>query len=389
MFDQFLYTIHSIWNVGLVRFIVFLVLALVAAKLVSGLVTKLLKLLKLDEKFDKWGINEGAAGTSMKFIGKLTYLVVFLSIIPNALEAIGITMIASSLGNFASRFISYLPNIIAAVILVYVGILVAQILAQVVAVLLKKTKIDNFVKSESEKSVLLSDVLAKILMSAIILITIVAALGVLNIPAISDPAVQIIYSVFNAIPNIILAVVVIAVGTLVANLACGLLYNVLVAVNFDNVTKKVLPQVKTSATKLVVAIVRAVIIIFVAAQGVEALNLSIFTMITADVIAYLPILIKAAAILLAAIIGANALEAVVAKAVPQCPKAGKVVKAVVFVIAGFMILSQLGIAPAIVEKAFTYTILAVAVAFALAFGLGGKDFAKKVLENAAKDKEEK
>jgi hypothetical protein len=178
------------------------------------------------------------------------------------------------------------------------------------------------------------------------------------------------------------------VGTLVANLACGLLYNVLVAVNFDNVTKKVLPQVKASATKLVVAIVRAVIIIFVAAQGVEALNLSIFTMITADVIAYLPILIKAAVILLGAIIGANALEAVVAKAVPQCAKAGKAVKAVVFVIAGFMILSQLGIAPAIVEKAFTYTILAIAVAFALAFGLGGKDFAKKVLESAAKDKEE-
>lgn len=389
MFDQFLYTIHNIWNMGLVRFIVFLVLALVAAKLVSGLVTKLLKLVKLDEKFDKWGINEGAAGTSMKFIGKLTYLVVFLSIIPNALEAIGVTMIASSLGNFASRFISYLPNIIAAVILVYVGILVAQILAQVVAVLLKKTKIDNLVKSETQKAVLLSDVLAKILMSAVILITIVAALGVLNIPAVSDPAVQIIYSVFNAIPNIILAVVVIAVGTLVANLACGLLYNVLVAVNFDNVTKKILPQVKSSATKLVVAIVRAVIIIFVAAQGVEALNLSIFTMITADVIAYLPVLIKAAVILLAAIIGANALEAVVAKAVPQCAKAGKVVKAVVFVIAGFMILSQLGIAPAIVEKAFTYTILAIAVAFALAFGLGGKDFAKKVLENATKDKEEK
>lgn len=389
MFDQFMYTIHNIWNIGLVRFIVFLVLAFVAAKLVSSLVTKLLKLVKLDEKFDKWGINEGAAGTSMKFIGKLTYLVVFLGIVPNALEAIGITMIASSLGNFASSFISYLPNIIAAVILVYVGILVAQILAQVVAVLLKKTKIDNLVKNENQKTVLLSDVLAKILMSAIILITIVAALGVLNIPAVSDPAVQIIYSVFNAIPNIILAVVVVAVGTLVANLVCGLLYNVLVAVNFDNVTKKVLPQVKTSATKLVVNIVRAVIIIFVAAQGVEALNLSIFTMITADVIAYLPVLIKAAAILLAAIIGANALEAIVAKAVPQCAKAGKAVKAVIFVIAGFMILSQLGIAPAIVEKAFTYTIFAIAVAFALAFGLGGKDFAKQVLENMSKDKEEK
>jgi len=203
MLDRFTYVIHTIWAIGLIRFLVFLALAFVAAKLVSGLVTKLLKLVKLDEKFGKWGINESAAGTSMKFIGKLTYLVVFLSIIPNALEAIGITSIAGSISGFVAVFVDYLPNIIAAVILVYVGVLVAQILSQIVSVLLKKTKIDTLVKreaSDDKKPVLLSDVLAKILMSAVILVVIVAALGVLNIEAISAPAIGIVHSIFNAIP---------------------------------------------------------------------------------------------------------------------------------------------------------------------------------------------
>ena len=50
------------------------------------------------------------------------------------------------------------------------------------------------------------------------------------------------------------------------------------------------------------------------------------------------------------------------------------------VLAGFMILSQLGIASQIVNTAFEIFLAAVAVAFALAFGLGGKDFAKKTLD---------
>ncbi len=391
MLDRIMYVVHTIWGIGLVRFVVFVALAFGAAALASYLVTKLLKLVKLDEKFDKWGINEGAAGTSMKFIGKLVYLLVFLCFIPSALEAIGITAIASPISRFVSVFIEYLPNVIASVILVYVGVLVAQILGQLVCVLLKKTKLDSLVKrtgTEEKQPVLLSDVLAKILVSVVILITVVAALGVLNIEAVSAPAIGIVHSIFNAIPNIILAVVVVAVGTLVASLACGLLYNVLIAVNFDSVVKKVLPQMKASATKVVVNIVRAVIIIFVAAQGIQALNLAVFTMIVADVIAYLPLVIKAAVILLVAFVGANLLEGAVAKACPKCVQAAKLVKVAVFTVAGFMVLSQLGIATEIVETAFVVVLSAVAVAFALAFGLGGKDYAKKLLEKSEEKKED-
>ena len=45
-----------------------------------------------------------------------------------------------------------------------------------------------------------------------------------------------------------------------------------------------------------------------------------------------------------------------------------------------MILSQLEIASVIVNTAFIVTLSAIAVSFALAFGLGGKEFAKKTLD---------
>lgn len=293
MFDDFLYYWSNFWGIGLVRFVVFLALAFVAATVASKLVAKVLKAAKLDEKFDKWGINEGAAGTSTKFIEKLVYLVVFLCFIPSALSAIGITSVAESVSSFVYAFISYIPNIIAAVILVYVGVLIAQVLSQVISVLLKKTKLDSL-------------------------------------------------------------------------------------------TGKVLPQLKVPASKILVGVIRIVIIFFAVAQGIQALNLSFLSMIVSDIMIYLPGLVKGAAIVVIAIIAANLAETAVAK---LCPKGAKITKVAIFVVAGFMILSQLGIAPQIVETTFVYVVGALAVAFALAFGLGGKDYAKKILDKL--DKEEK
>ena len=387
--ENIMYALRNIWSIGLVRFVVFIALAFVAANVISTLVSKLLKKLKLDEKLDKWGINEGTVGTSLKFVEKLVYLVVFLAFLPSALEAIGISSIASPISRFVSVFAEYLPNVLAALVLVYVGVLVARILGQVVSVLMKKTKLDNLVKKagvEGQKPVLLSDILTKILVGFVTLLAAVAALSVLNIPVISQPAISIINSIFAAIPNIVLAVVVAAVGMLVANLACGLLQNVLTAVGFDALAKKFLPGLKASASKILVNVVKAFLVIFIAAQSIESLELPVFAGVAAELIYWLPILVKAALIILGAFVAANLVEGALAKC---CTKAAKAAKAGVFTVAGFMTLSQLGIASAIVEKVFVLIVAALAVAFAIAFGLGGKEFAFKTLKKLEEKKEEK
>jgi hypothetical protein len=60
------------------------------------------------------------------------------------------------------------------------------------------------------------------------------------------------------------------------------------------------------------------------------------------------------------------------------------------VIAMFMILEQLQIAPEIVRIAFAAVMGALALGLALAFGLGGRDVARRLLEDAyAKGREQK
>ena len=91
-------------------------------------------------------------------------------------------------------------------------------------------------------------------------------------------------------------------------------------------------------------------------------------------------IIKALIIALVAFFGAGLLESAMEKALPSSKAARKILKVIIYVVAGFMILSQLDFATTIVNWAFIIILVALAIAFALAFGLGGRDFAKRTLD---------
>lgn len=391
--DKFLETVEKIWANSFVQALVYLIIGLIAAVLASFIVKKFCKLFKLDAKLDKWEINEGQSGTAVKFIGKLTFLIVFLLFLPSALHALGLESVSDPITDFANTFISYLPSIIAALILVFIGIFLGQILSQIISVLLSKTKIDNLSKKFSaqgnEESVKISSIIGKLVNAVVVLIAVVQALIVLDIEAISAPALTIINSVFGAIPEIILAVIVIAVGLLIANIVCGLLKNLLMGVNFDGLVRKVVPSLDEnySVTKLVTNIVRVFIMLFIIAESVEVLGFAVLTNIMTAVIAYIPMVIKALLIALAAYFGANLLDSFMSKNLPNAKTVVSVVKVLIYVVAGFMILSQLDFATTIVNYAFVISLCALAIAFAIAFGIGGRDFAKKTLDKVNLGKE--
>ncbi len=399
--DSFLETAEKIWANSFVQALVYLIIALIAGWIASFIVKKLFKFIRLDSRLDKWGINDGRDGTALKFIGRLVFLIVFLLFLPAVLSALGLESVSEPITDFASVFISYIPNIIAALILVFIGILLGKILAATVSVLLAKTKIDTLgeklkISKSSEGSdengenaeslannVKISDLIGKIINAAVILIAIVQAVTVLDIEAISTPALSIINAIFGAIPTVILAFAVISIGVIIANIACGLLSNILQGINFDGLIKKIMPGAKTnfSLTKLSVNIVRVAIIFFVVAQGVEILKLTLLANVMSVIISYLPMVIKAIIIAVIAFFGADLLESFMNKSVPQAKAAAKILKVIIYVVAGFMILSQLDFAATIVNWAFILTLSALAVAFAIAFGIGGTDFAKKTLNN--------
>ena len=127
------------------------------------------------------------------------------------------------------------------------------------------------------------------------------------------------------------------------------------------------------------------IFIFFLFSAIGALKIPAVTTFMNQVLAYLPNIIAAIFIFVAAALIAGAIAAGVAKTMGDTPT-GKIVAtiapALVMVIAMFMILEQLNIAEQIVEIAFAATMGALALGLALAFGLGGRGVAERMLEDA-------
>lgn len=395
--DKFLETLERVWENSFVKALVYLAVALIVSFLASFIVKRLFKLMKLDSRFDGWGINEGQNGTARKFIGKLTFLIVFLLFLPAVLGALGLESISSPITDFAATFIRYIPNIIAAAILVFIGILIGQILSSTVAVLLKKTKIDSLTKKLGKKqsanseegtenegtecSVTVSGAIGKATGAAVILVAIVEALKVLNIETVSKPAIAVIERIFGAIPDLILAALVVTLGFFIANIAADLIENLLSSLGIDRTVRAIMPKSakKLSLTKIIANTARVLIILFILAQGVDILGLEIISDFMAVIISYLPMIIKAIAIAVLALIGKTVAENVFKNSKSQIT--AKLVKGMIYTIAAFMILSQLDFAPTIVNLAFIIILSALGVAFAISFGIGGRDFAKKTLQN--------
>jgi hypothetical protein len=199
-------------------------------------------------------------------------------------------------------------------------------------------------------------------------------------------------SFFGFIPNLIGFLLILLVGCLIAKVVRTLVTKGLEAVGLDKAlddsaageyVQKFSPG--ASPSRLIGAVAFWFIFLFVLTAAFSALKIPAVTAFMTEVLNYLPNVIAAVIIFVIAAAVAGAIGGVVAKLLGDTPT-GKVVASVVpaliMVIAVFMILNQLRIAPAIVSITYTALIGSVALAAALSFGLGGRDVAGRMLQDA-------
>ena len=194
------------------------------------------------------------------------------------------------------------------------------------------------------------------------------------------------------VPNLIGFLVILIVGYIVAKIVKGVARKGLEKAGLDKAlhesqageyVEKVSPGAKPS--NLVGAVAFWLIFLFVLSAAIGALKIPAVTTFMNQVLAYLPNVIAAVIIFVIAAALAGAVGGAAAKLMGDTPT-GKVVAtavpALVMTIAVFMILNQLHIAQAIVTITFAALIGSVALGAALAFGLGGRDVARRMLEDA-------
>ena len=197
---------------------------------------------------------------------------------------------------------------------------------------------------------------------------------------------------FAFLPNILAFLVILLVGYVVARIVKAIVTKALQKLGVDDKMResdasqyvdRVLPG--ASVANGVGRVVFYLVFIFFLFSAIGALQIPALTDFMNQVLAYLPNVIAAIAIFVIAALIAGAAGGGAAKLMGDTPT-GKivatVVPALVMVIAVFMILQQLQIAPEIVQIAFAATMGALALGLALAFGLGGRPVAQDMLQQA-------
>lgn len=195
---------------------------------------------------------------------------------------------------------------------------------------------------------------------------------------------------FAFIPNLIGFLVVLVIGYFVAKLLAKVVTRLLGRSGLDDRLTSgqggtYVSKVTERPSWLLGRIVFWALFLGVLAIAVPILGIAAFTDFVAAIFAYLPNILVALLIFLVASAIAAGAGALVARTMGDTPTGrvvGTVVPILVMAIAGFMILDQLMIAETIVTITYAALIGALALGAALAFGLGGRDVAARMLEGA-------
>ena len=109
---------------------ILLIIGYIIARIVRGVLTKGLRLVHFDQVADRAGITAmlQRAGTNMdgaRLLGTIAFWWIFLMFIENALNALALPTITT----YLNAILGYLPRVFAAVLIVFVGALIANVIA--------------------------------------------------------------------------------------------------------------------------------------------------------------------------------------------------------------------------------------------------------------------
>ncbi|TFB13475.1 hypothetical protein E3U55_16005 [Filobacillus milosensis] len=383
--------IQAIPNV--IAALLLLLLAWIVAVIVKNVVQK---------GFVKLGAHKGLGKTSfvrdekhgesiLHSIGKIFYFLVFILFIPAILDALSMDSVSEPITNMMDKLLGFIPNIIAAAIILTIGIFIAKLIKDLFEKFFKSLNLDKWFNKVSpsntggtEAQSTLSNVLANIIFIIILIPVITIALEALNIDTISEPIQDVLNDVLMMIPNIFVAIILVIVGYYLAKLLGNLLTSLLEGTGINKIYSSFGVEDETKnppfdLAKALGTITKILIILFFTVEALNVLELEVLNTIGNALISYLPFLLSALLILGAGLYLANLLNNWIRK-YTNSPLSAEIVKYVVIVFAVFMTLDQLQFAKTIVNLAFLLILGGLMVAFAISFGIGGRDFAKNQLE---------
>lgn len=352
----------------------------IIARIIRAGLTRILARTQLDEKLSQ---DVGVQPISQN-IADIVYWLILLLILPLVLSILGLTGLLAPVQNMVNEVVSFLPNIFIAGVIVFIGYILAKIVRGIVEGLANSLGLQQHAeKIGLFKSSSLAQFLGSLVFALVMITALIIGFEALGIQAISQPATSMLTEVMNAIPNIIAAGLILVVAYVVARFVARLVRELVAGTGVDALPQKVDLQRflgKTQLSDIVGCLIVFFTMLFAVSEAANRLGLEQISVLISMFIQFGANILLGAVILVVGFWLANVVANVVQRGEYNSSRwLGGLVRVLIMGLVIAMGLRAMGIADSIVNLAFGLTLGAVAVAFALAFGLGGRQPAARLL----------
>jgi len=386
-----------LWGPKVLLAILILVVTHFVAKAVQWGVAKLIDRMPVLKRHP--GVGGDSIGTEL---GRLAYWLVWLVGLIAALQPLGLSGVLTPVEALTNEVFAFLPRLLGAGLFFFAGLILARIVRHVVEAFLGALNLERLmsragvsigeapvaVDSEGQATEGVAPARSSIAravgvtVSAIIIIfAAIAALQILQISAISDPATNMLNTIALAIPRVLGALVWLAVAFLAGRWAKEILETVLSSFGFDRIvhTLGVMPA-SSSPSKVVGAIAMTAILLGAAIEAARQLGGDSVAALLFQITELGGKVIFGTVIIVVGFVLARILAGLVGASTERTSYAEVIVKYAIIALFTAIGLTFMGLADQIVMLAFGLILGSAAVATAIAFGLGGRDYAARMLE---------
>lgn len=378
MIEQLIGSLGNLFGLGIagvIKAILIFVLAMVLACIAKD--AAMLGIMKLP-----WFKGKDNSLEISEFFGRLVSLSVILLFIPGICSSLGASSIADPILDMLRKLWAFIPNVIGACILLALGYHVARLIRQLLAPCVEKLVpkvLEGRVKYEEADIHKVSETVSYVGYIAVLVPSAIGALQVLELDSLTKPAVLMLQRILAFIPNLLASVIILAIGFILAKTFGRLVETMVAAAGLDEKVSRFANKDKDfHISRVIGKMVHLLVVTFFVVEALHALKMDVLTAIGKAIIGYLPNVVAAVVIVLLAWMAAGATTRVFQTSGFACGK--WITKSIIYVIAGFMVLSQLSIAPYIVNAAFIMLIFGVSIAFAISFGFGAKEVVRDYLQ---------
>ena len=329
-------------------------------------------------------------------IADMVYWFILLVVLTMVLGQLELDGLFAPLTNMVDKIFSFIPNILIAGVVFVVGYIIAKVVRGIVTNLVSTFDVQKLAtKAGLSEQNSLPNIAGSLAFLVVIIPTIIAALNALKIDVIAHPATNMLNKIMEALPNIFMAIAILVVTFYVVRMVANIIKGLLENTQINQLPAKVGLQ-QTMGSKRVSDLVGYAIILFAmlfaSIAAADLLGFEPISAIIAMFIAFGANIILGAIILFIGFWLANIIAGVVERSEQGSQFLANIVRVLIMGLVLAMGLKAMGIADSIVNLAFGLTLGAVAVAFALSFGLGGQEaaarFLRKMQDKMDKERDE-